>query len=64
MKIKVLLVLLLAFSVSIAQAQTRTQSRSAKTGRFVTEGYAKKDKATTYTTKTKNTRSKTRRRKP
>lgn len=48
MKIKVLLVLLLAFSVSIAQAQTRTQSRSAKTGRFVTEGYAKKHKATTY----------------
>lgn len=63
MKIKFLLVLLLAFAVNFAQAQTRTQSRSAKTGRYVTDGYAKKHKATTYTTKTKNTSSK-RRRKP
>ena len=64
MKIKFLLVLLLSFAVNIAQAQTRTQYRSAKTGRYVTEGYAKKHKATTYTTKTKSTSTKTRRRKP
>ncbi|MBP6235768.1 MAG: hypothetical protein KA536_06490 [Saprospiraceae bacterium] len=63
MKIKFLLFLLLSLAVNIAQAQTRTQSRSAKTGRYVTDGYAKKHKATTYTTKTKNTSSK-RRRKP
>ena len=63
MKSKFLFVFLLAFAANIAQAQTRTQSRSAKTGKYVTDGYAKKHKATTYTTKTKNTSSK-RRRKP
>jgi len=59
---KLLFIFCLAFAVNIAQAQTRTQSRSAKTGKFVTKDYAKKHKATTYTSKTK--KSTARRRKP
>jgi len=50
---KLLLILILAFTVNFAQAQTSTHSRSAKTGKFVTKNYAKKHKATTYTSKVK-----------
>ncbi len=59
---KLLLIFCLAFAVTFTQAQTTTKSRSAKTGKFVTKDYARKHKATTYTSKTKNTS--TRRRKP
>ena len=55
---RIFIILILTFSINFTQAQTITKSRSAKTGKFVTKDYAKKHKATTYTTKTKNTISK------
>lgn len=49
-----MIILVLAFIANFAQSQNGTQSRSAKSGKYVTKDYAKKHKATTYTTKGNN----------
>lgn len=60
---RILIILILAFSANFAQAQTQTgtRSRSAKTGKYVTNDFAKKHKSTTYTSKVKKSSA---RRKP
>jgi hypothetical protein len=54
-KVTLLVLIVSIFSVSFSQnKKSSTQSRSAKTGKFVTKGYADKHQATTVTSKKKN----------
>lgn len=50
---KIITVFTLLFLLNSANVFAQEKSRSAKTGKYVTKDYAKKNKSTTYTAKTK-----------